>query len=126
MDTPGTSSGWTARKWPAVASRLSPHQIGVADLLDGARWRDRYPNTSILLGLVPASMELSVELSPRVRQALPGLVERVVEEARELGFTFQPEGGAGGTGGRAGRPGGRAAGRPGGRAARLGRRVWRG
>ncbi|MGZ8255244.1 MAG: hydrogenase maturation protease, partial [Burkholderiaceae bacterium] len=23
---------------PAVATRLSPHQIGVADLLDGARW----------------------------------------------------------------------------------------
>src|SRR4249919_876604 len=28
---------------PAVATRLSPHQVGVADLLDGARWRDRYP-----------------------------------------------------------------------------------
>jgi hydrogenase maturation protease len=26
---------------PAVATRLSPHQIGVADLLDGARWLDR-------------------------------------------------------------------------------------
>jgi hydrogenase maturation protease len=76
---------------PAVATRLSPHQIGVSDLLDGARWRDRYPKRVILLGLVPASMELSVELSPRVRQALPGLVERVVEEARALGFTFQPK-----------------------------------
>ena len=76
---------------PAVATRLSPHQIGVADLLDGARWRDRYPKRVVLLGLVPASMELSVELSPRVRQALPGLVERVVEEARALGFTFQPK-----------------------------------
>lgn len=76
---------------PAVATRLSPHQIGVADLLDGARWRDRYPKRVILLGLVPASMELSVELSPRVRQALPGLVERIVEVARELGFAFQPK-----------------------------------
>ena len=39
---------------PAVATRLSPHQIGVADLLDGARWLDRYPRArSMLLGLVP-------------------------------------------------------------------------
>ncbi len=74
---------------PAVATRLSPHQIGVADLLDGARWLEQYPERVVLLGLVPASMELSVELSPRVGRALPGLVERVVDEARAMGFAFQ-------------------------------------
>jgi len=74
---------------PAVATRLSPHQVGVADLLDGARWLDRYPARVVLLGLVPESMELSVGLSPRVRPALPALVERIAEEARMLGFTFR-------------------------------------
>jgi hypothetical protein len=34
-------------------------------------------------------MELSVGLSPCVRTALPGLVERIVQEARELGFDFR-------------------------------------
>ena len=38
---------------PAVATRLSPHQIGVSDLLDGARWLDRYPARVVLLGIVP-------------------------------------------------------------------------
>jgi len=71
---------------PAVATRLSPHQIGVADLLDGARWHDRYPETLLLLGLVPARLELGVKRSPEVEAAIPGLVERVVEEARALGF----------------------------------------
>jgi hydrogenase maturation protease len=75
---------------PAVATRLSPHQVGVADLLDGARWLDRYPRRVVLLGVVPASMELSVGLSPCVQPALPGLVERIVEEARALGFVFRP------------------------------------
>ncbi len=74
---------------PAVATRLSPHQIGVADLLDGARWLDRYPARVVLLGLVPESMELLVGLSRRVRPALPELVERIVEEARTLGFVFR-------------------------------------
>jgi hydrogenase maturation protease len=74
---------------PAVAMRLSPHQVGVADLLDGARWLDRYPRRLVLLGLVPASMELAVGLSPAVQPQLPDLVERIVSEARELGFDFR-------------------------------------
>ena len=74
---------------PAVATRLSPHQVGVADLLDGARWLGRYPRQLVLLGLVPESMELAVGLSPRVQPALPVLVERIVEEARALGFVFR-------------------------------------
>ena len=74
---------------PAVATRLSPHQVGVADLLDGARWLGRYPRHIVLLGLVPESMDLAVGLSPRVQPALPRLVERVVEEARSLGFAFR-------------------------------------
>ena len=54
---------------PAVATRLSPHQVGVADLLDGARSRDRYPSRVVLLGLVPESMELAVGLSAPVAAA---------------------------------------------------------
>lgn len=73
---------------PAVATRLSPHQVGVSDLLDGARWLDRYPAHVMLLGLVPESMELVVGLSPCVRPALPELVERLVDEARAWGFVF--------------------------------------
>jgi hydrogenase maturation protease len=74
---------------PAVATRLSPHQVGVADLLEGARWVGRYPRQVVLLGLVPESMNLAVGLSPDVRSALPALVERVVDEARLLGFAFR-------------------------------------
>lgn len=75
---------------PAVASRLSPHQVGVADLLDAARWRDRYPAHLALLGLVPASMELEIGLSPEVAGMLPCLVERVIAEAHRSGLRFVP------------------------------------
>ena len=73
---------------PAVAARLSVHQVGVADLLDSARLLDRYPPRVILLGLVPASLELGVELTPAVATQLPLLVAAVVEEARAHGFAF--------------------------------------
>jgi hydrogenase maturation protease len=74
---------------PAVATRLSVHQVGVSDLLDGARWLDRYPGRVVLLGLVPESMELAVGLSPLVRASLSDLVERVADEALALGFEFE-------------------------------------
>ncbi|HKW02517.1 MAG TPA: HyaD/HybD family hydrogenase maturation endopeptidase [Vicinamibacterales bacterium] len=76
---------------PAVATRLSPHQVGVSDLLDGARWRDRYPTRVVLLGLVPESIELGVGLSPRVAAALDDLVDRVVDEAAAIGFRCRPK-----------------------------------
>ena len=76
---------------PAVATRLSPHQVGVADLLDGARWREHYPAHVALLGLVPESIELALGLSTPVAAALDTLVGRVVDEARDLGFTFRPK-----------------------------------
>ncbi len=69
-----------------VEHRLSPHQVGVADLLDGARWLGRYPTRVVLLGLVPATIELGVGCSPAVQAALPVLVDRLVEEIRGFGF----------------------------------------
>jgi hydrogenase maturation protease len=73
---------------PALASRLSVHQVGVADLLDGARWRGCCPSRLILLGLVPQTLELGFARSPAVEAALPGLVDCIVIEARRLGYAF--------------------------------------
>jgi hydrogenase maturation protease len=75
---------------PAVASRLSVHQVGVADLLDGARFRDRYPSRLTLLGLVPESLSLGLSLSPAVEARMDDLVEAIVAEARSLGHEFRP------------------------------------
>jgi len=75
---------------PAVAARLSPHQVGVADLLDGARWQNRVPERLVLLGLVPESLSLGLTLSPALHAALPELLARVVEEARALGYPLAP------------------------------------
>jgi hydrogenase maturation protease len=75
---------------PAVRTRLSVHQIGVADLLDGLRLVGAYPRSLVLLGLVPKSLELAVEPSPEVRRNLPALVEGVAAEARRLGHLLEP------------------------------------
>lgn len=74
---------------PAVATRLSVHQIGVADLLDGARLLDSYPRRLSLLGLVPETMELGLELSSPLQQGLEGLLEATVAEAASMGYVFR-------------------------------------
>jgi hydrogenase maturation protease len=75
---------------PAVAARLSVHQVGVLDLLEAARWRGRYPPRLILLGLIPESLALGVSRTAAVEAALPALVERIVREAAGLGHAFVP------------------------------------
>jgi hydrogenase maturation protease len=72
----------------AVRERLSPHQVGVADLLAAARLIDRYPVTVTLLGLVPQSMDLAVARSPPVEAALDALVEAIVREVQSLGYSM--------------------------------------
>jgi hydrogenase maturation protease len=74
---------------PAVATRLSPHQIGVSDVLDGARWLDRYPPHVVLLGLVPESIELGVGLSEPVATALPEFITHLVHEASTFGCVLR-------------------------------------
>lgn len=72
----------------AVRDRLSPHQVGVADLLDSARLIDCYPASVTLLGLVPETIELSVERTGAVEAGLDTLVEAVVREVQNLGYTM--------------------------------------
>ena len=74
---------------PAVATRLSPHQVGVADLLEGADWLGRKPATVVLLGIVPESIELGFGLSPSVERAVADLVDLVVKETASFGLPFQ-------------------------------------
>lgn len=70
---------------PAVYERLSPHQVGVADLLAGAALCDRYPEEVTIVGIVPATMELQIGCSPPVASQIDALVDSVLVELRRLG-----------------------------------------
>lgn len=71
---------------PAVHERLSPHQIGVADLLAGAALCDSYPDEVVIVGIVPASIELQLGCTPAVAAQLDALIEAVIAELRRLGI----------------------------------------
>jgi len=73
---------------PAVEARLSVHQVGVADLVGAADLLGRLPRRLVLLGLVPATLELGLGLSPVAAAALPELVAAVAAQARGMGHRF--------------------------------------
>ena len=75
---------------PAVYERLSPHQIGVADLLAGASLLGRAPAQLVVVGVVPASIGLGLGCTPAVAAAIPDLVQRVVAELTALGHPPPP------------------------------------
>ena len=74
---------------PAVQHRLSVHQIGVVDLLAGLHLVGAFPRRLVLLGMVPESLGLGVDLSPAVQAGMPRLLETVGEEARSLGYSLE-------------------------------------
>lgn len=70
----------------ALAPCLSPHQVGVLDLLDALAWSDAPPERIVVVGVVAASIELGLERSPVVEAALPALLAATVREAAAFGY----------------------------------------
>jgi hydrogenase maturation protease len=69
--------------------RLSPHEVGVLDLLFGTRMLGQAPDPVVVVGLVPERVAFGLERSEAVEASLPALVEAVAAEARQLGFPLQ-------------------------------------
>jgi hydrogenase maturation protease len=88
---PGTVVRLTDGQIPALLGRkLSPHQIGLADLLSVAGLRDLTPRETVLIGVQPASLETDLSLSPIVSAQLPSIVDMVIEELKRWGHSIRP------------------------------------
>ena len=65
------------------ASKLSPHQVGIADVLAAADLVAKSPKKILLFGVVPENLELNTELSPIVAEKMPILVDYVIETLQQ-------------------------------------------
>lgn len=68
--------------------KMSPHQIGIQEVLALSELRDRCPAEITLFGIIPASYDAGAELSPLLQGILPGLAAKLVEELREKGHVI--------------------------------------
>lgn len=70
-------------------TKLSPHQIGLSDVLATLELTGEQPGGITVIGVEPVSMETAMALSPQVEALLPQVVERVVAELRQLGVAAE-------------------------------------
>jgi hydrogenase maturation protease len=64
----------------ALETKLSPHQMGMKDLLAVARLMGHLPEEIVLIGVQPACLEMDTELTPLVAGAIPTLLAMVQAE----------------------------------------------
>lgn len=88
---PGTVVRVEGTDVPRVFSgRLSPHQLGLVDVLGALELQGRVPERLTVLGVEPERVELGLDLSPSVRESLPRLVEAVENELVAWGVRLRP------------------------------------
>ena len=69
--------------------RISPHQLGLSDVLATLELSGEQPAGVTVLGLVPLSLEMCLQLSDLVNGRLDSLVEAAVNELDSLGHPLR-------------------------------------
>ncbi|MCL2735811.1 MAG: HyaD/HybD family hydrogenase maturation endopeptidase [Propionibacteriaceae bacterium] len=79
-DTPGQVVELTGDQIPRLlATKLSPHQVGLLDIFAAARLLGREPQTVAVVGVVPETVDLQLGLTPAVEAAMPEATRIAVE-----------------------------------------------
>lgn len=87
---PGTLVRMSGDQVPVYfGQRATPHQIGLADVLATLTLSDEQPENIVILGMVPGSLELTLNLSSEINARLEDLVEAVCRELAELGYELR-------------------------------------
>ncbi|MFZ5446267.1 MAG: HyaD/HybD family hydrogenase maturation endopeptidase [Myxococcota bacterium] len=74
----------------AFTTKLSPHQVGISDLLATLTLIGRAPKNVVLFGVEPERLTLDLSLSPRIAARVPELCAQVVAELERLGVRPVP------------------------------------
>ena len=69
---------------------MTPHDVGLVDLLGAAQLSGAWPEQLVLHGVQPASTEIGTELSAPIAAALDRLVDAVAAELSRWGVGSAP------------------------------------
>ena len=88
---PGTLLRLEGDEVPSFLSiKISPHQVGIPDMLFAAKLKDLYPRNVVLWGVQPGVLDTGLNLSPPVAAQVDVLVEKVVKELAQWGERLIP------------------------------------
>lgn len=76
---------------PALFSRkISPHQLGLSDVLMALRLTDEFPRRLTLVGIEPASLAPGIGLTPTVMAAIEPALAQILALLAEAGVSAAP------------------------------------
>jgi hydrogenase maturation protease len=88
---PGTVVRIEGNEVPAAfRTRISPHQLGLSDLLAAAMLTDELPKNLVLFGVEPESIDIGLDLTATVEASVDKLVAAVADELRAIGCSVVP------------------------------------
>ncbi len=70
-------------------NKISPHQLGLSDVLSALRFTGEFPQKLTLIGVIPASLEPHIGMTPIVEASLETALDAVLDALRESGITPQ-------------------------------------
>lgn len=74
---------------PAFMSlKMSPHQVGIPDMLFAAKLKGIAPPRLVLLGIQPERLEIGLELSPVLEAKVPMIVDEILKRLKNWGHTI--------------------------------------
>ena len=68
-------------------TKISPHQVGLSDVLAALVLHDLAPKRTVMIGVQPQSFALSMEPTPELAARLPAIVDALVAELTAAGLT---------------------------------------
>ena len=71
--------------------KISPHQLGLSDVLAALKILECEPANMTLIGIEPADLDLGLELSPTIAGKLDDLVQMVASELSDIGIGLAPK-----------------------------------
>ena len=74
-----------------LGERISPHQIGLSDLLACTAVDTQLPENIVLLGIVPESLDTSLDLSTTIQAKVDDLVGLIRVELEAVGIALEPK-----------------------------------
>jgi hydrogenase maturation protease len=77
---PGTLMRYEGNALGGLPGKPSVHQLGFADLMIALKLLEESPQEVVVIGVQPLSTEWSAELTAPVRDALPALLDAVIEQ----------------------------------------------
>ncbi len=88
---PGTCVRLCGQELPiALETKLSPHQMGLKDLLAVSELMGHSPKEMVLFGVQPGSVEMEIGLTAEVEAELETLVTNVLNELANWGVSATP------------------------------------